>query len=63
MPTLNVCVQIYMIKKNIQDYKRYKYFSSFQKLCQCIYIYLYIFVLYIYMFNCIYISNNHDQKF
>ena len=49
MPTLNVCVQIYMIKKNIQDYKRYKYFSSFQKLCQCIYIYLYIFVLYIYV--------------
>ena len=33
MPTLNVCVQIYMIKKNTQNHKKYKYFSSFQKLC------------------------------
>ena len=29
MPTLNVCVQIYMNKKT-------QNFSSFQKLCQCI---------------------------
>ena len=35
MPTLNVCVQIYMNKKN-KIYWNYKYFSSFQKLCQCI---------------------------
>ena len=35
MPTLNVCIQIYMNKKT-QIYKKYKYFSSFQKLCQCI---------------------------
>ena len=25
-----------MIKKNTQNHKKYKYFSSFQKLCQCI---------------------------
>ena len=36
MSTLNVCVPIYMIKKNTQIHKKYKYFSSFQKLCQCI---------------------------
>ena len=36
MPTLNVCVQIYVIKKNTQNHKKYKYFSSLQKLCQCI---------------------------
>ena len=45
MPTLNVCVQIYMIKKNTQNYEKYKYFSSFQKLCQCIkciYVYKYL---------------------
>ena len=35
MPTLNVCVEIYMNKKNKQN-SNYKYFSSFQKLCQCI---------------------------
>ena len=32
MPTLNVCVEI---KKN-KVYSNYKYFSSFQKLFQCI---------------------------
>ena len=37
MPTLNVCVQIDMNKKKHKIYKKYKYFSSFQKLCQCIY--------------------------
>ena len=36
MPTLNVCVEIYMNKKNTKIYSNYKYFSSFQKLCQCI---------------------------
>ena len=35
MPNLNVCVQIYMIKKT-QNHKKYKYFSTFQKLCPCI---------------------------
>ena len=35
MPTLNVCVEIYMNKKN-KIYSNYKYFSSFQKLFQCI---------------------------
>ena len=25
-----------MIKKNTQNHKKYKYFSSFQELCQCI---------------------------
>ena len=29
--TLNVCVQIYMNKKTHKIYKKYKYFSSFQK--------------------------------
>ena len=27
---------MYMIKKNTQKHKKYKYLSSFQKLCQCI---------------------------
>ena len=37
MPTLNVCVQIYMNKKRNKIYKKYKYFSSVQNLCQRIY--------------------------
>ena len=35
MSTLNVCVEIYMKKKK-KNYSNYKYFSSFQKLCQCV---------------------------
>ena len=36
MPTLDMCVQICMNKKTHKIYKKYKYFSSFQKLGQCV---------------------------
>ena len=36
MPTLNVRIEIYINKKPHKIYSNYKYFSSFQKLCQCI---------------------------
>ena len=52
MPTLNVCVEIYMNKKN-KIYSNYKYFCYFQKLCQC------IVIVYVSMYcQCIY---NHSK--
>ena len=46
MPTLNVCVQMCMIKKNTQNHKKYKYFSSvcfFDHDYMIIYIHDYIY--------------------